>query len=230
MADFPDLPDTRLVLICSGRQQYADPPRLQDHDDYGLSDEGHEQVDRLRHRLTVTGELNDAAALLSSAANRAVVTAEALRPAIGGGALSLESSCGFCEPHSGAADGMVIDEWLNTLAKTRVANWSPYSGKAEGGESVKVGIERAARALIETVLRHRGETIVVVTHTIPLRASLWAFLGLPFHGLVTDPVFTRTGITEWIADGWVAHTGQMRAQLVRFNDAAHLSPGMPTTG
>ncbi len=152
-----------------------------------------------------------------------------LRPAIGRGDLSLQPSCGFCEPHSGAADGMVVDEWLETLGKTRVAEWSPYSGKGEGGESVALAVERAARALIEAALQHRGRTVVVVTHTIPLLASLWAFLGLPFHGLLTIPAFTRSGITEWIADGWVAGTGQMRARLVRFNDSAHLAPGMLTT-
>lgn len=70
-----------------------------------------------------------------------------------------------------------------------------------------------------------GNTVIAVTHTVPLRASLWAFLGIPFHGLYSYPEFTHTGITEWLADGWLPGTGQLRARLVRYNDHAHLSPG-----
>ncbi len=45
-----------------------------------------------------------------------------------------------------------------------------------------------------------GGTLVIVTHTIPLRACLWAFLSLPFHGLYAFPECTATAITEWVVD------------------------------
>lgn len=120
---------------------------------------------------------------------------------------------------------MLVEEWLATLGKERIAHWSPYAPKSPGGEAVGVAMDRAARVLIEAVLEHAGGTIVVITHTIPLRASLWSFLGLPFHGLYAYPEFTYTGITEWKIDGWLPGTGQMRAGLVRYNDTAHLQPG-----
>ena len=85
-----------------------------------------------------------------------------------------------------------------------------------------VAIERAARAFVDAILANEGKTIVIVTQTVPLRASLWAFLSLPFHASYLDLEITGTGITEWVADGWLPGTGQMKARLVRYNDHAHL--------
>ncbi|MEQ7009461.1 histidine phosphatase family protein [Actinopolymorpha sp. B17G11] len=228
MPKLRELPSTRLVLIRNAIQRSHDPGRLLDHDDLGLSDEGREKAERLRDRLAATGELADVTRLLSSNARRAIETAQVISPALGD--LEPEPDCGFCEPHSGECDGMVVEEWLATLAQERLANWSPYAPKSPGGESYREGIERAARTFIEAVLANEGGTVVIVTQTVPLRASLWAFLSLPFHAEYLYPEITDTGITEWIADGWLPDTGQMKARLVRYNDHAHLLPnawGLP---
>ncbi|WP_192756056.1 histidine phosphatase family protein [Actinopolymorpha pittospori] len=74
-----------------------------------------------------------------------------------------------------------------------MANWTPYAPKSPGGESYREAVERATRALIETVLDSEGGTVVIVTHTVPLRASLWAFLSLPFHALSSIPSGRRRG-------------------------------------
>jgi 2,3-bisphosphoglycerate-dependent phosphoglycerate mutase len=222
MAEFRDLPSTRLILIRNAIQRSHEPGRLVDHDDLGLSDAGRDKAERLRDRLAATGELAAATRLLSSNARRAIETAQVISPAIQD--LLPEPDCGFCEPHAGECDGMVVAEWLATLAKDRLANWSPYAPKSPGGESYRQGIERAARAFIEAILADAGGTIVIVTHTVPLRASLWSFLSLPFHASYLYPEITDTGITEWIADGWLPDTGQMKARLIRYNDHAHLLP------
>ncbi len=228
MAELRDLRSTRLVLIRNAQQAYSDPPRLLDHDDLGLSEEGRDQAERLRNRLAATGELAGATRLLSSNARKAIETANIISPALGN--LALETDCSFCEPHNGECDGMPVNEWLATLGKERVANWSPYSPKSPGGESHRETIERSARAFIETVLANEGGTVVIVTQTVPLRASLWNFLSLPFHATYVYPGNTAqrlvvTGITEWIADGFLAHSGEMQAHLIRYNDHAHLRPG-----
>ena len=228
MAELRKLPPTRLVLIRDARKTYHDPVRLVDHDDLGISNEGRVQAERLRDRLTATGELAGTTRLLCSSARRTMDTARVISPAVGG--LEPEPSCGFCEPHNGECDGMPVAEWQATLAKERMANWSPYAPKSPGGESYRTAIERAAKAYIETVLDNAGGTVVVITQTVPLRASLWAFLSLPFHGSYFYPEITDTGITEWVADGWLPDTGQLRARLVRYNDAAHLLPNAWTAG
>ncbi|WP_085944473.1 histidine phosphatase family protein [Actinopolymorpha alba] len=223
MAELRELPSTRLVLIRNGIQRYHEPPRLIDHDDLGLSDEGRRMAERLRDRLAATGELAGATRLLSSNARRCIETAQVISPALGN--LQPESDCGFCEPHAGECEGMVVEEWLATLGEERKANWSPYAPKSPGGESYRVALERAARAFIETVLANKGGTVVIITQTVPLRASLWNFLGLPFHASFLYPEITDTGITEWVADGWLPEQLQMKARLVRYNDHAHLLPG-----
>lgn len=226
MVELPAFPDTRLVLIRNAVHAVSDPPRLSDHNDSGptaLAPEGREQAERLRERLVATGELAGTSVLLTSSARRAIETADIISAALGTGITA--SSCDFCEPHCGECDGMVVEEWLSTVGKERVANWSPYAPKSPGGEALGVAMDRAARALIEAVLAHVGETVVVVTHTAPWRASLWTFLGLPFHGMYAYPEFTYTGLTEWVAGGWLPGTGQLKARLIRFNDNAHLLPG-----
>jgi probable phosphoglycerate mutase len=222
MTELRTLSGTRLVLIRNGRDAKSDPVRLADHDDLGLSDEGHRQAEALRDRLAATGELAGTTRLLTSNARRSAQTAAIISPALGD--LTADADCGFCEPHSGECDGMPVPEWLATLGADRLANWSPYAPKSPGGEAFRPAIERAARALIETTLANEGGTVVIVTHTVPLRASLWAFLSLPFHGLYCYPEFTPTGITEWVTDGWLPGTGELKARLIRYNDHAHLLP------
>ena len=223
VAEPDEFPPTRLILVRHGRSVRSQPARLGDHHEHGLSDNGREEVQRLCARLERSGELAGVVAVLASGARCSIETALAISTLVG--TADPTADCAFCEPHVGEGAGMDVDQWLVGPAQERLRHWSPYAPKSPGGESLRVAIERAARAFIETVLAHPGSTTVVVTHTIPLRASLWAFLGLPFHGLCSSPQFTHTGMTEWVADGWIPGTGQMRAHLVRHNDAAHLLAG-----
>ena len=64
--------------------------------------------------------------------------------------------------------------------------------------------------------------MLIVTHTFPIRAAFWMFLGLPFHASYLDLDVTETGITEWLITGWLAGTGHPGARLIRYNDHRHL--------
>lgn len=215
-----ELADTRLVLIRTAAVERRGPVRLIDHDDLGLSDEGRRQVARLSGRLDDTGEFSDAARLYSATSNRAQETAAAISPSLGG--LPVQTSCGFCEPHAGQANGRTVGDWLATDGQARLDNWSPYKPKAPGGESYTVGLERAARSVTETVIENEGKTVVIITHTVPIRAAFWMFLGLPFHAGYLDLDITETGITEWLITGWLPGSGYPNARLIRFNDHQHL--------
>ena len=222
MAGRREIAATRLILIRNARDVKRDPARLHDHDDLGLSDEGRSQATRLRDRLAATEELAGTTRLLTSNARKTIETAQVISPALGG--LSPEPDCGFCEPHSGECVGISVEEWLRTLGQERLDNWSPYAPKSPGGESFVVAVERAAKAFVEAILANEGGTVVIVTQTVPLRASLWVFLGLPFHASYLDVEITDTGITEWVADGWLPGIGALKARLVRYNDHGHLLP------
>lgn len=69
---------------------------------------------------------------------------------------------------------------------------------------------------------NEGESIVIVTHTVPIRAAFWLFLGLPFHAALLDLQITDTGITEWLVTGWLPGSGHPNARLIRYNDCSHL--------
>lgn len=219
MAELRALAATRLVLVRAARADATEPARLTDHDDPGLSAEGRDQAERLRDRLAA-GELGRDVVLLTSGARRAVETARVLAPAIG--TEHGPPDCGFCEPHTGESDGATVADWSQTHGAQRLAHWSPYAPKSPGGESYAVGIERAARALVEAAVAHEGGTIMIITHTIPLRAAFWVFFGLPFHASYLDLELAPTGLTEWVAEGWLPASGQPRARLARFNDHSHL--------
>lgn len=173
----------------------------------------------MRDRLAI-GELGHDVVLLTSRARRAVETGRVLAPALGEPAGPPD--CGFCEPHTGDSDGSTVADWSQTHGRQRLANWSPYAPKSPGGESYAVGIERAARALVEATVTHEGRTVMIITHTVALRAAFWVFLGLPFHASYLDLELAPTGITEWVAEGWLPASGQPRARLARFNDHSHL--------
>jgi broad specificity phosphatase PhoE len=193
---------------------------LIDHDDLGLSEEGRHQTERLVQRLAATGELHDTTRLYSARSNRAQQTATSISPALGG--LPIQASCDFCEPHIGQANDQTVDDWLNVDGQARLDNWSPYKPKSSGGESYATGIERAARAVTEAAVDNEGGTVVIVTHTVPIRATFWLFLGLPFHACYLDLAIAETGITEWIIAGWLPGSGHPNARLVRHNDHQHL--------
>lgn len=215
-----DLADTRLVLVRTAAVERHGPVRLIDHDDLGLSEQGRHQTGQLAQRLLATGELNDASRLYSATSNRAQQTAAAISPSLGG--IPIETSCDFCEPHIGQTNGRTVEDWMATDGQARLDNWSPYKPKSPGGESYAIGIERAARAITETVVDNEGGTVVVVTHTVPIRATFWLFLGLPFHASYLDLGIDETGITEWAITGWLPGSGHPNARLVRHNDHRHL--------
>ena len=183
----------------------------------GLTGEGIRQAESLRDRLQVTAEVANAAALYSSRLQRAVETAEILcLPGLG-----VTRDCDLCELHDGdEVDGLTVEEvqeryWAPAFAAGRTLL---TSAMAPGGESKPDFVARVTRGLDRLVARHRDETIVVVTHGGPIRASFTAFGGLPLEqplGLYVE----NTSITEWRAEdvgrpwAWGLH---------RFNDHAHL--------
>lgn len=225
MAEPTAFAPTRFVLIGSAAYVKHEPMRLADHNDLGLSEEGRQQIARLRRRLEATGELRAATYLGCGASRRATETAEQLAPAVGDGSLAVIPSHDWCNPHSGECEDMTVPEWEATLAVDRLESWSPYAPKSPGGESIRVAIDRLSKAIVETILRSAGETVVIVSHDMALRATIWNFLSVPFYTSYTFPKLAKTGITEWNAVGWLPGSGQMKAELIRINDHAHLTPG-----
>ena len=184
----------------------------------GLSDLGRRQVEALRDRLAATGEVR-AGALLASVLPRAIETAEILSPALGG--LPVVQDCDVCEQHPGEGDGL---SWQEFESRYRPEGWrfDPYEPIAPGGESAAEFNARVARTLTRLADDHRGRTVVVACHGGVVAASMISFLGLPFHGGLTQLFSDNTSLTEWARpDDEADHPHPWR--LLRYNDAAHLA-------
>jgi 2,3-bisphosphoglycerate-dependent phosphoglycerate mutase len=183
----------------------------------GLTAAGRRQAERLRDRLVRTAEV-EPAAVYSSVLARAIETAEILLPAFCGAprrrTLRVEARCDLCELHPGDADGL---GWEEFTARFGEPGWDddPSRPVAPGGESWAGFVARASTALEELVARHRGGTVLVVTHAGVIESSMLRFL--PFEGAVA-----RLGLRTRHASltTWERHEG--RWLLLRYNDAAHL--------
>ena len=216
----PTHPVTRLVLIrhgeavcnvsgvCGGRSGCT-----------GLTERGIEQVEKLRDRLAVTGELWGTDALYASVLTRAIQTAEILAPALASGngpGLSVIPECGLCELHPGEADALT---WAEFAQRFGNLDWdeNPDQVIAPGGESWTGFVNRAADMVATLADRHRGQLVVVACHAGVIEASLLGLLPVAGgrQGTRLQLRTQHTSLTSWeIDDG--------RWRLLGYNDSEHL--------
>lgn len=181
----------------------------------GLSDLGREQAERLRQRLTETGEL-EATALFSSAYPRARETAEILAPVFG---LEIQIDAGFGEHDPGPeCDGMSFQEFIDEHG---MPDWEgdPFGETFPGGETVAAFHHRVGVALSDAIRANTGGMIVVACHGGVIDAGLRQLLRIPMTGAF-DLHTVNTSLTEFV------HSRPRRWRLTRYNDAAHLA-GLP---
>ncbi len=178
----------------------------------GLSPLGRRQAEALRDRLATTGEVT-ADALYASAYPRAIETAEAISPALGG--LDVKVDEGFGEHDPGPeCDGMTFDAFLERHGRP---DWEvdPHAVTFPGGETVAAFHHRVGVALRAALDRHAGQSLVVVCHGGVVDATLRMALRTPPTGIFE--LHTRnTSITELVL------VGPGRWKLERYNDHAHL--------
>ena len=181
----------------------------------GLSPEGVRQAERLRDRLLRTGELADTDLVLTSVLPRAIETAEVIAPGLGrAAALDAKQDCDLCELHPGEADGLTWAEFRERYGDVDMRR-DPYVPMAPGGESIAEFVNRIGRTLRRIVDEHAGQNVVLVVHGGVIWGSARTFMNLPLRVPVALNA-DNTSLTEWVvADD---HT-----ELVRFNDAAHLT-------
>ena len=216
----PSASATRLVLVrhgeavCNASGVCGGPIGCQ-----GLTALGRSQVEALRDRLAVTGELSGTDALYASILPRAIETAELLAPALLGPTgphHRIVTRCDLCELHPGEADGLT---WSDFTERFGTLDWSvdPDQPIAPGGESWTGFVNRVAGALDDVASGHVGEQVVVACHAGVIEASLLA--KMPVAGGLAGArlqLSTRhASMTSWEVDGG-------RWKLLGYNDAAHL--------
>jgi probable phosphoglycerate mutase len=96
---------------------------------------------------------------------------------------------GLLECDFGDWTGKKLDR-LRTLPEWRAVQSTPSTFRFPGGESFAEMAQRSFAAVLELAARHRGESIVAVSHADPIKAILATAAGTPldlFQRLVVSP-------------------------------------------
>jgi probable phosphoglycerate mutase len=192
--------------------------------DEGLTDLGKLQAERLRDRLTATGEIA-ADVLIASTLPRARQTAEIVAPALG---LPIIWDDEVQELRVGEADGLLWKDYKDRLPDFREDPFRPF---ASGGENWPQFVARVGMALVRITREHAGKTVVVICHGGFIDVTFGVFFHM--HTLRVPPVsFSthNTSITHWMhrepegAEAGLRMTKGDEApwRLMKYNDDLHL--------
>jgi 2,3-bisphosphoglycerate-dependent phosphoglycerate mutase len=166
---------TRLLLARHGETAWNAAQRYQGHLDSPLTALGRAQAEALGERLK--GRSLDA--VFSSDLGRAVETAKIIVAATGH-AIALEP--GLRERHLGIFQGRTRSEALHEFPEeyAQYQMGSPDYA-VPGGESLRQRFIENWRCLEALVQRHRGKTLLVVTHGGALNGLFRQILGIPLE-------------------------------------------------
>ena len=205
----PDTEPTRLVLLRHGQTPLSVDQRFAGRGDAELTDQGHQQASAAARRIAAW----PVDAVVSSPLTRCRDTAAHAAEQLG---LPVEVDEGFVETDFGeweemtfaearAADPAGVDRWIS----------DPQAGPP-GGESFAQVAARVGAARDALLRRHRGRTVLVVSHVTPIKILVQQAMGAPLEALYRMHLDTAclTRI-DCYADG---------PMVVRsLNDTAHLA-------
>lgn len=181
-----------------------------------LTPEGVQQAERLRDRLTATGEIR-ADVLLASSFPRAHQTAEIVAPALG---LPVILDDDLQEMRPGDSGGMYWDEYDEKYGRSDFIR-EPFRTQAPGAENLPQFTLRVAMALHRISQEYAGKTVAAVCHGGIIDCSILCFLGVSMltHPYVNLGEVDNTSITHW---EHFERDGVPRWRLLKYNDAVHL--------
>jgi probable phosphoglycerate mutase len=188
--------------------------------DRGLTERGIAQAQALALRLA-SGEIA-ADVLYASTLPRARTTAEHVASALN---LPIQWDDELHELRPGDSDGMRVEDARAKFAGFNVFLREPFTLIAPGGESWGSFQARTSAALERVIIRHQGQTIVVVAHGGTIEVSFLYLLGLGPQARARAAFHVQnTAITHW--RHVEAPGGRQEWQLVAHNDHRHLLEGL----
>ncbi len=163
---------TRLLLVRHGVTEYNSTRRFAGYTDVELSEEGRRQVERLRDYL-VNDKID---AVYSSDLKRALVTAEVVTT---GRDVDIISCPELREVNYGDVEGLTFQEIGQRYPEVAemVVNFN-LKLAFPGGESFEEFIERVTKFLNRLKKHAPPETILIVSHSGPLRVLVCYLLGI----------------------------------------------------
>lgn len=163
---------SRLLLVRHGITEFNSTRRFAGYSDVEMSAVGYRQVERLRDRLA--DEKIDA--VYSSDLKRALVTAEVISL---GRKVDIVTCPELREVNYGNAEGLTFEEISHLYPEVAelITNFS-LRLKFPGGESFEEFIQRTITFLDKLEKHAPSETILIVSHSGPLRVLVCHLLGI----------------------------------------------------
>ena len=202
---------TRIILIRHGQTAWNRVERFRGRADVPLNDTGLAQAEATARRVAAQWQ---PVAFYSSPLSRAVQTAEAMARRFD---LPVQAHGGLIDIDYGQWQGLTPDEARERWPE-RVDAWyrTPETAQIPGGETLNDLRVRLIDAVRELAARHRGETIVLVGHTVANRAILLEALGLD------NSRFWRLGQDTCAINVLTLDEADQEFTLVSMNDTCHL--------
>lgn len=207
------MPVTRLLLIRHGETPLNREMRYIGLRDDGLTETGKLQAQQLADALATF----PITAVYSSPLQRAYLTAQAIAERHG---LEVLHNNALIESNFGQWEGLTAREVKARGDKDAEIqrNWQDDPTLAPPqGESLEAMSQRVLAAVTAIVQEHPGQTIVLVTHTGPLKAILCAALGVSM--ITAFRIFLNPGtisVVDWQASRPVVHLVNSTGSLDRF--------------
>lgn len=163
---------SRLLLVRHGITEFNNAHRFAGYSDIEMSADGYGQVEKLRDRLA--NEKIDA--IYSSDLRRAVVTAEVISS---GHNVDITTCSELREVNYGEAEGLTFKEIgrLYPEVAELITNFS-LELKFPSGESFGEFIKRTSKFLDRLKKHELSETILIASHSGPLRVLVCTLLGI----------------------------------------------------
>ena len=210
------MPRTQLIIVRHGQTEWNIKKIRQGHLDSPLTTKGRVQARALGQRLA----REQFSAIYSSDLGRAVETAEEVAKVTGH---KIITDVRLRERHLGIFQGLNGEEIeAKYPAERRLFRVSGPDYVIPGGESMTQQVTRNVAYLSELAEKHRGESIVVVTHGGVVSGFFRHTLAIPLEAPRRFE-FVNAGINVFAHDdgSWM---------LLTWGDVSHLSPGAATEG
>lgn len=162
----------RIILVRHAESLWNPIGRYQGRLDPELSQKGHKQAQLIGEAL----KKYNPTVLYSSPLKRTYQTAEYISKSLN---LPININREMIEIDHGDWSGMLVEE-VKEKYPEMFRDWlyQPQKVKFPNGESLLDVFVRVRKFLDSMIEKHDGETVVVVSHTVPIRACLTAGLGL----------------------------------------------------
>lgn len=162
---------TKVIFLRHGQTARSAEKKYAGHEDVELTEFGRNQALAAARALA---SIENVAAIISSPLKRCTSTAKEVADALG---LEFITERSFIECDFGSFDGLSFEQ-AHEQDPTAHDRWlSDPSLAPPGGESFAQVYRRVNDAVGEIVDKHRGKTVIIVTHVNPIKSALGYALG-----------------------------------------------------